>query len=715
MTEKWKGIKKTEDKSSRWGNRLFPSKWLPVPYIDDENKSTKFQDKDIHNVEIGDTKDPSHFYPQAKIMQWGNETNFSLRLETDYDGCEYTLEDIDNLKWVSSDKNTEVKIFQFDKPDKSLRLEDKHAENGGLEFEIILKKKPSSNEIKYSYTSKNLRFYYQPEISDEVAQEELDKLHSIDSTAYTDWTLEDVKRKMRPEKVVGSYAAYHVSKKDDEYRTGKAFHIYRPHVVDRAGNFTYADLRIGRGYVYITIPQEFLDNALYPILIDPTVGYTTIGGSTLTLADNNATATKGNAGAIAGATNYYVDSVTTYVSVGKKNGTLKAVIWNYSDDTIVTNGVGNTVVLNNDGWFTATYSTEPLLAESTDYWIGGVYDVGNIDVHYDAGSAGDGHFHATNSFATPVALAGTDQARLYSHYLTYTTTSSSSSSSSRSSSSSSSSSSSLSSSSSSSSSYSCAEIDLIQPHYWDPTIGTWDASNQEWDSNTAGPYYVDLRAKDPWFDGFRPDFIDLTYSGPTPVAFELRDQDSPVNVIASGFLSVGANRFSITFQGFDIETFVVTTPVGTFSITDLSFCGGTLGSSSSSSSRSSSSSSSSSAAPGTVVWGHHTGVSETYDEDFFTNWSTDNGWTISGSPGSDNEALDATASCDAISISDPWYLGTMTAVIRVDKYQTGYGPSPVIHYKTAATGAGLSAASWTLYNGVSFVSLGWIQLRVTHV
>jgi hypothetical protein len=97
------------------------------------------------------------------------------------------------------------------------------------------------------------------------------------------------------------------------------------------------------------------------------------------------------------------------------------------------------------------------------------------------------------------------------------------------------------------------------------------------------------------------------------------------------------------------------------------------------------------------------------------NWTTDNGWNINGTPGADGETIDATAYCGAISISDPWLLGTMTAVIRVDKYQTGSGPIPIIHYKTAATEAGLGIAVWTLYDGISFVSLGWIQLRITHV
>ena len=136
-------------------------------------------------------------------------------------------------------------------------------------------------------------------------------------------------------------------------------------------------------------------------------------------------------------------------------------------------------------------------------------------------------------------------------------------------------------------------------------------------------------------------------------------------------------------------------------------------SSSRSSSSSSSSTSSSSATPGTVVWGHHTAVSETYNEDFTTNWSVAQ-WTISGTPGTDGETIDSGIGCGQVSIGEDWYLGSMEAIIRVDKYQTGSGPAPIIHYITAATKAGLLIGSWTLYNGTSFTSLGWIKLRITH-
>jgi hypothetical protein len=131
----------------------------------------------------------------------------------------------------------------------------------------------------------------------------------------------------------------------------------------------------------------------------------------------------------------------------------------------------------------------------------------------------------------------------------------------------------------------------------------------------------------------------------------------------------------------------------------------------SSSSSSSSSTSSSSATPGTVVWGHHTGVSENYDENFTGNIS---GWSILGTPGTDNEAIDATA-CNQICTFEKWYLGTMTAIIKIDKYQTGSGPAPTIQYRTAASGAGITSATWFTYNGVSFTSLGWIQIRLIHI
>jgi hypothetical protein len=135
--------------------------------------------------------------------------------------------------------------------------------------------------------------------------------------------------------------------------------------------------------------------------------------------------------------------------------------------------------------------------------------------------------------------------------------------------------------------------------------------------------------------------------------------------------------------------------------------------SSSSSSNSVSVSSSSSATPGTKVWGQQTGTEEDYQNTFENNWTTSGGWYPSGS--GDSETLITSAGeCEQTSISNPHYLGAFEAIIFQDKYNTGVGPDPLVYYKTASTKTGLSSETWTLYNGVSFTSLGWVKLKCIH-
>ena len=195
--------------------------------------------------EIGDNKQVQ-FYPQFKTMHWNNECNFSVRLVDDLSGS--VIEDGNIIKYVKSD----LEVHFYEKAGD---------ENGRFEFEIILKSKPVSNILDFTIQSKGLNFFYQPALT----QEEMDKGTN------------------RPDNVVGSYAVYHSSKRNNrvgeqEYRTGKAFHIYRPFAADANSKTTWCDLNIDNGAMTITIPQKFLDNAVYPIKVDPTFGYTTGGG-----------------------------------------------------------------------------------------------------------------------------------------------------------------------------------------------------------------------------------------------------------------------------------------------------------------------------------------------------------------------------------------------------------------------------------------------------
>ncbi|MEW6411650.1 MAG: hypothetical protein AB1483_04150 [Candidatus Zixiibacteriota bacterium] len=143
----------------------------------------------------------------------------------------------------------------------------------GLEWEIVLKRRPASNVLEYAMSVKNLRFYYQ----DSLSVFERDVLGAI-----------------RPDSVVGAWVAYHALRSDNilsvsggdtlvnEYRTGQAFIVYRPKAW--SGNDTvWCDLNIDvkRGRFEIVLDKMWLESADYPVTIDPTFGNTSVGGSTM--------------------------------------------------------------------------------------------------------------------------------------------------------------------------------------------------------------------------------------------------------------------------------------------------------------------------------------------------------------------------------------------------------------------------------------------------
>lgn len=218
------------------------------------SREVKPNPKDKIEVEIGDAKQPD-FKPQAKLMRWDNEVNFSLRAQEHPSAIVETEGNL--IKYITPEY--EVHQYELDPGD--------IGEDGGLEFEWILPSKPSTNVLTATIQTKGLNFYYQPALT----QEEIDEGAS------------------RPDNVIGSYAVYHatqggMNRADGmEYKTGKAFHIYRPQATDDTGKQVWCDLHIDTdtGVLTVTVPQDFLDSAIYPIVVDPTFGYTSVGASTV--------------------------------------------------------------------------------------------------------------------------------------------------------------------------------------------------------------------------------------------------------------------------------------------------------------------------------------------------------------------------------------------------------------------------------------------------
>jgi hypothetical protein len=131
-------------------------------------------------------------------------------------------------------------------------------DKGRFKWDIEFTSRPAANswtwELKHT---KGIEFYHQPALTAEEIAGGCE----------------------RPEEVVGSYAVY-CNKAHNKYKTGKLCHIYRPFCYDAKGNTIYADLKIADGQLTITIDTKWLDSATYPVRLDPTFGYTSVGSST---------------------------------------------------------------------------------------------------------------------------------------------------------------------------------------------------------------------------------------------------------------------------------------------------------------------------------------------------------------------------------------------------------------------------------------------------
>lgn len=207
--------------------------------------------------------------PEVKLKKWNGEVSMSVSYEkVKSEGNRAFL--TNRMEW--KDEKEEVHAYP---------LEAKGGmEDGGFEIEIVLNERPETNVFNFKLENwENLDFFYQPPLNIEFNDE------SCNET--------ECRGDYRPEHVVGSYAVYHKSKinhKEGEinYATGKVYHIYRPKVIDAQGREVWAELGYADGILMVQVPWIFLNTANYPVKVDPTFGYTSIGGTDLALSSDAA-------------------------------------------------------------------------------------------------------------------------------------------------------------------------------------------------------------------------------------------------------------------------------------------------------------------------------------------------------------------------------------------------------------------------------------------
>ena len=76
--------------------------------------------------------------------------------------------------------------------------------------------------------------------------------------------------------LAGSYVVY---KKETHVGegTGKLCHIHRPEIIDSRGHRCWGDLSVIGDELRIIIPEDWLSEATYPVIVDPVIGTSTVG------------------------------------------------------------------------------------------------------------------------------------------------------------------------------------------------------------------------------------------------------------------------------------------------------------------------------------------------------------------------------------------------------------------------------------------------------
>jgi hypothetical protein len=362
--------------------------------------------KDRIKVEVGDSKQPD-FYPQLKILRWDNEVNLSVRL---LDFANYSISaETEKIKLVASTK--EVHLYNIPKV--------------GYEFEVILKEKPVSNVLKFSIETKGLDFFYQLPLNEEQQEE---NVHHCTATQCFDKDGNVVVE--RPENVVGSYAVYASQEKVNyvggkEYKSGKVLHIYRPKIVDSAGVEVWGDLNVDtiKGILSVTIPQGFLDKAVYPIKhaagltfgVDPSTNGGTSAACPSTIYHHDAFTGAAGSGV----------SMSYYAKYRTADTNLQMAVYDTSDPANKIKETASVLVNSTTAqYWTASFVSTPTFS-AMSYWLCFQFETGSGSTYYFDGSTGGYTYSKANTFGswpdTITSWGSTGVNRRLSIYVTYTT------------------------------------------------------------------------------------------------------------------------------------------------------------------------------------------------------------------------------------------------------------------------------------------------------
>jgi hypothetical protein len=365
----------------------------------------------------------SSFSPDVRIERWGSECWIRLKARIGYVGKTPTevkdgSQKIIKLQVENSAKTERTDVYALD--------DEEGMEEGGLELEAIVYSKPTDGKVVWDYEdSENLDYLYQEPYSTATLSPEDDAVVvTRDDTGG--WDSESNKVVDIPDWAIGSYAVYQKNRKilhngaveTEKYKNGKVGHFRRPKLTDDESGQIWGELSIDTSKKTITVsaPDSFWDSATYPVKVDPTFGYTTIGAQQVSFEDTiiGRVANPGEAGEVS---SIHAALHTTWDS----GDYVKCALYVESSGALQSpqteeksSGHGTTAFVQfNVSGGTITVSDQDYVIAT---WTDNV-----VNLMRDTGISGDSQYENVTYGTWPSTASWTASANIYSTYATYST------------------------------------------------------------------------------------------------------------------------------------------------------------------------------------------------------------------------------------------------------------------------------------------------------
>lgn len=273
--------------------------------------------------------------------------------------------------------------------------------SGDKELSVIIKDLKEIPEFtaKFQVTTTGLTLHKQLPLTAELNASNYDTLNA--THAIRNGTTEI----HRPENVLNSYACFNKNGQ-------KVAHIYGSKLTDAKGNYIWVDQNLENGTLTVYLDKAWMEKAAYPVILDPSFGYTTKGAT-----DDNigGSVTVGTLYALS--ENATVNDMKAYINWYQTGAVVHTAIYNDTGNLLAESG-NNTKSGTGwaEGWLNFTISNQGLTID--DYWlVTSAAGEGQPAVsYYDSG--GSGVRYAGFTFGATLGAGSVE--RTYSIYANYT-------------------------------------------------------------------------------------------------------------------------------------------------------------------------------------------------------------------------------------------------------------------------------------------------------